>query len=121
MASITSILREFPLVVLDGAFGTEIARRGFDTRDDLWAAKALFEKPELVKAVHRDYFEAGADVCTSASYQATVEGFEAKGFTRSQAAELIRLSVRLVQEAREEFWENRQRYSIHGGLFGGSS
>jgi homocysteine S-methyltransferase len=40
-----------------------------------------------------------------------VEGFEAKGFTRSQAAELIRLSVRLVQEAREEFWENRQRYS----------
>ena len=88
MASITSILREFPLVVLDGAFGTEIARRGFDTRDDLWAAKALFEKPELVKAVHRDYFEAGADVCTSASYQATVEGFEAKGFTRSQAAEL---------------------------------
>ena len=59
MASITSILREFPLVVLDGAFGTEIARRGFDTRDDLWAAKALFAKPELVKAVHRDYFEAG--------------------------------------------------------------
>ena len=53
MASITSILREFPLVVLDGAFGTEIARRGFDTRDDLWAAKALFEKPELVKAVTR--------------------------------------------------------------------
>ena len=47
MASITSILREFPLVVLDGAFGTEIARRGFDTRDDLWAAKALFEKPVL--------------------------------------------------------------------------
>ena len=116
MASITSILREFPLVVLDGAFGTEIARRGFDTRDDLWAAKALFEKPELVKAVHRDYFEAGADVCTSASYQATVEGFEAKGFTRSQAAELIRLSVRLVQEAREEFWENRQRYSITSAL-----
>ena len=95
MASITSILREFPLVVLDGAFGTEIARRGFDTRDDLWAAKALFEKPELVKAVHRDYFEAGADVCTSASYQATVEGFEAKGFTRS---------------------ENRQRHSNTSGL-----
>ncbi len=111
MASVTSILHEFPLVVLDGAFGTEIARRGFDTRDDLWAAKALFVKPEIVKAVHRDYFEAGADVCTSASYQATVEGFESKGFTRSQAAELIRLSVRLVQQARKEFLENRQRKS----------
>ena len=116
MASITSILREFPLIVLDGAFGTEIARRGFNTNDDLWAAKALFEKPELVKAVHRDYFEAGADVSISASYQATVEGFEAKGFTRRQAAELIRLSVRLVQEAREEFWANRQRNSSTSAL-----
>ena len=109
MATLQELLHDYPLIVLDGAFGTEIARRGFDTDDDLWAAKALFARPELVKAVHRDYFEAGADVSTSASYQATVEGFEAKGFTRSQSAELIRLSVRLVQEAREEFWINWQR------------
>ena len=117
MNAIEKMLKKYPLIVLDGAFGTEIARRGFDTSDELWAAKALFAQPELVKAVHRDYFEAGADVSTSASYQATVEGFEAKGFTRSQSAELIRLSVRLVQEAREEFWANRQRY---GGPASGS-
>ena len=116
MNAIEKMLHEYPLIVLDGAFGTEIARRGFDTSDELWAAKALFAQPELVKAVHRDYFEAGADVSTSASYQATVEGFEAKGFTRSQSAELIRLSVRLVRQAREEFWKNRQRHSNASGL-----
>ena len=111
------MLHDYPLIVLDGAFGTEIARRGFDTDDDLWAAKALFAQPDLVKAVHRDYFAAGADVSTSASYQATVEGFEAKGFTRSQSAELIRLSVRLVQDAREEFWVNWQQSGATGQTF----
>ena len=73
MHPIESYLKEYPLLVLDGALGTELARRGFDTNDDLWSAKALFEKPDLIESVHRDYYEAGADVSTSASYQATVE------------------------------------------------
>ncbi len=104
MNTIEKYLEQYPLIVLDGAFGTELARRGFDTNDALWSAKALFEKPELVEAVHRDYYEAGADVSTSASYQATVEGFEKKGFSREQAKELIVRSVRLVQQARDKFW-----------------
>ena len=97
-------MANYPLLVLDGAFGTELARRGFDTNDALWSAKALFERPELVEAVHREYYEAGADISTSASYQATIEGFEKKGFSRDQAKELITRSVRLVQRARDAFW-----------------
>ena len=109
MNCIEKVLKEFPFVVLDGAFGTEVARRGFDTSSELWAAQALFERPDLVKAVHRDYYEAGADITTGASYQATVEGFESKGFSHAQAADLIRLSVRLVREARDEFLQARQQ------------
>ena len=109
MDTIARDLARYPLLVLDGAFGTELARRGFDTNDALWSAKALFEKPELVEAVHRDYYEAGADISTSASYQATVEGFEKKGFTREQAKELIVRSVRLVQQARDAFWQQRAK------------
>lgn len=109
MNGIARNLEKYPLIVLDGAFGTELARRGFDTNDELWSAKALFEKPELVEAVHRDYYEAGADVSTSASYQATVEGFEKKGFTREQAKELIVRSVRLVQQARDAFWQQKAK------------
>ncbi|WP_318606474.1 homocysteine S-methyltransferase [Mitsuokella jalaludinii] len=109
MNGIARNLEKYPLLVLDGAFGTELARRGFDTNDELWSAKALFEKPELVEAVHRDYYEAGADVSTSASYQATVEGFEKKGFTREQAKELIVRSVRLVQQARDAFWQQTEK------------
>ncbi len=109
MDTIARNLAKYPLLVLDGAFGTELARRGFDTNDELWSAKALFEKPELVEAVHRDYYEAGADISTSASYQATVEGFEKKGFTREQAKELIVRSVRLVQRARDAFWQQKEK------------
>ena len=74
MNTIEKYLEKYPLIVLDGAFGTELARRGFDTNDELWSAKALFEKPELVQAVHCDYYEAGADVSTSASYQPCAVG-----------------------------------------------
>lgn len=109
MDTVARNLERYPLLVLDGAFGTKLARRGFDTNDELWSAKALFEKPELVEAVHRDYYEAGADVSTSASYQATVEGFEKKGFTREQARELIVCSVRLVQQARDAFWQQKAK------------
>ena len=88
------------VLVLDGALATELEARGFSVDDPLWSAKALFERPDLVRDIHLDYLRAGADVLTSASYQATVDGFMRRGFTAEEAAELLRRSVRLAQEAR---------------------
>ena len=102
MDTVARNLERYPLLVLDGAFGTELARRGFDTNDELWSAKALFEKPELVEAVHRDYYEAGADVSTSASYQATVEGFEKKGYGHSGSDQILR-----------KITDERRRHSVN--------
>ena len=100
---IEDILKKYPFIVLDGAFSTELERQGFSINDDLWSAIALYERPDLVKAVHRSYFDAGSDIVTSASYQATLEGFEKKGFSRKEGKELLIRSVQLVQEARDEF------------------
>ena len=100
---IEKILKKYPFIVLDGAFSTELERQGFSINDELWSAIALYEKPELVKAVHLSYYEAGADIVTSASYQATIEGFEKKGFSKEEAKGLLRRSVELVQEARDEY------------------
>ena len=107
MNPVEGILGRRSFMVLDGALGTEVSRRGFDTNDSLWSAKALYENPDLIRAVHRDYYDAGADVCTSASYQASVPAFLAKGFSRGEAEDLIRLSVRLAREARDGSWEAR--------------
>jgi homocysteine S-methyltransferase len=81
----------------------------------LWSAKYLIEQPGLIRAVHADYFKAGADVATTATYQATFEAFRRRGMDREAAAQLMRDAVRLATEAREEFWsvpanrEGRQR------------
>jgi len=105
MNPVEAILAKYPLMILDGAFATELEGRGFAINDELWSANALLKAPELVKEVHRSYLEAGADAVSSASYQATIEGFRKRGLTEEEAKELIRLSVRLVRETVEDFWQ----------------
>jgi homocysteine S-methyltransferase len=86
-------------VVLDGGLATELERRGADLKDPLWSAKVLVEDPDAIRGVHEAYFEAGADVAISASYQATFEGLAGRGIGRAAAATLMRRSVELAREA----------------------
>jgi len=106
MNPITTILETHPIVILDGALATELERRGADLRDSLWSAKILLEAPELIRAVHLDYFLAGADCAITASYQATVAGFAGRGLSEAEALGLIQRSVQLAVEARDAFWAN---------------
>jgi homocysteine S-methyltransferase len=92
------------VAVLDGGLATELERRGADLRDPLWSARLLIEAPALIRELHFDYFAAGADVATSASYQASFEGFARRGIDAHGAADLMRRSVALACEARERFW-----------------
>ncbi len=99
MDCIAKILGKRPFAVLDGSSATELEQLGCDLKDSLWSARALYERPDLVREVHRSYLAAGADIVESDGYQATVPGFMEKGFTRKEAEDLLRLSVRLVKEA----------------------
>ncbi|MEP6476217.1 MAG: homocysteine S-methyltransferase [Actinomycetota bacterium] len=94
-------------VVLDGGLATELERRGADLHDRLWSARLLIEDPDLIRRVHLAYFEAGADVAISASYQASFEGFAARGIDRGGAADLLARSVRLAREAADESGPDR--------------
>ncbi|HYH76357.1 MAG TPA: homocysteine S-methyltransferase family protein, partial [Arthrobacter sp.] len=80
----------------DGALATELEARGCSLADPLWSAKVLLEQPELIRDVHGDYFAAGANVATTASYQATPQGFSQRGLSGDASLDLIRLSVRLA-------------------------
>ena len=101
---IDMFLAQRPVMVLDGALATELERRGADLNDPLWSAKCLIEQPELIRAVHLDYFRAGADVATTATYQATFEACARRGIDRPAAAQLMRDTVALAVAARDEFW-----------------
>ncbi|MFD9941791.1 homocysteine S-methyltransferase [Nonomuraea sp. NPDC059023] len=89
-------------LVLDGGLATHLEALGADLRDELWSARLLLENPDLIRAVHAAYFAAGADVATTASYQASVHGFMARGLDGAEAARLITLSVELAAQARDE-------------------
>jgi len=98
------------LMILDGGLATELEAKGSDLSDELWSAGLLMNSPDLIREVHLDYLEAGADCIASASYQATIEGFVQRGLAEDDAGKLLRRSVDLALEARAEFWsdpENR--------------
>lgn len=98
------VLARQGVMVLDGGLATELERRGVDLGDPLWSARALLEQPEAVRAVHRDYLEAGADCLIAASYQATFEGLGARGLDEAAAERVLRGAVELACEVRDEWW-----------------
>jgi homocysteine S-methyltransferase len=90
------------VVILDGAMATELEKKGADLNHPLWSARLLREKPSLIRQVHLDYLKSGADIITTASYQASFPGFEKQGYTKPEAIDLLNLSTRLALEARTE-------------------
>ena len=88
-------------VVLDGGLATELEARGHDLSDRLWSARLLVDDPGAIEDVHLAYFRSGAQVATTASYQATVPGFAAAGMDRTAALAAIRTSVVVARRARD--------------------
>jgi len=90
------------VVVLDGGLSNALAERGHDLSGDLWTARLLRDAPEEIAAVHRAYFAAGARVATTASYQASVDGFAQLGVSAGEASALIKRSVMIAREVRDD-------------------
>src|SRR6185436_4582172 len=56
-------------LILDGATGTELERRGVATFLPLWSARALDSDPELVRQIHADYVACGVDAITANTFR----------------------------------------------------
>ncbi|MDQ7878504.1 homocysteine S-methyltransferase [Microbacterium sp. QXD-8] len=95
-----------PVIVLDGGLSNALAERGHDLTDELWTARLLRDAPGELAAVHRAYFDAGAQIATTASYQASVAGFVHSGMTRTEAENLITRSVTIAREVRDDVAES---------------
>lgn len=106
MGRLKDLLAEESCLILDGALGTELESRDYDVSGHLWSAKYLLDNPQVLKEIHEDYLQAGADILTTASYQASLPGLLQAGVEEEESLALIRLTVSLAQEAREEVWAN---------------
>ncbi|XXG81505.1 hypothetical protein AAC387_Pa09g2122 [Persea americana] len=99
--------------VIDGGFATQLESHGASINDPLWSALCLITHPQLIKRVHLEYLEAGADIIVTSSYQATLPGFLSKGLSIEEGKLLLKRSVQLALEARDQFWEVVQHTSEH--------
>lgn len=104
MNPIQNLLSHQRVIIIDGALGTELERKGCDLNDALWSSKVLIDNPSIIKDIHLSYLEAGADCITTSSYQSSIQGFMAHGFDAETAYALIRKSSEIAVEARDEFW-----------------
>jgi S-methylmethionine-dependent homocysteine/selenocysteine methylase len=93
-----SRLRSGPPLLLDGATGTELERRGAKSTLPLWSAHALVEAPDLVERIHRDYVDAGADVVTANTFRTQARTL-GRGGLGDRAGELTALAVALARRA----------------------
>lgn len=109
--SLQETLEKTGILVIDGSMSTALEALGCDLNDSLWTARVLAEQPDLVRQVHLNYFRAGADCSITASYQATIPGLTARGYSTRVAEDFIARSVELLLEARESWWQQEGRDS----------
>ena len=88
------------VIVLDGAMGTKLERRGAPMDVAAWSAAALVTHPDMVRKVHEDYIRAGADVITTNTFATARHVLELAGMGE-QLCELNTRAVALAKEARE--------------------
>lgn len=97
-ASLAERLASGPVLLLDGAMGTELERRGLPCELPLWSAQALLDAPSLVERIHRDYVAAGAEIVTTNSFR-TQRRTLARAGLASRAMELTTTSVSIARRA----------------------
>ncbi len=87
-------------LLLDGATGTELERRGVDISLPLWSARALLETPDTLAEIHRDYLTAGAGAITTNTFR-THRRTLAKAGLADRHETLTRLAVQIATDARD--------------------
>ena len=96
-------LRQQPAIVLmDGATGSELHRRGLDTRLPLWSARALIDTPDVVAKIHAEYVKAGAEIVTANTFRATRRTIARAGL-KPQAKLLVGKAVELAKQSKARF------------------
>lgn len=88
-------------LILDSALGTELENRGEylpSFKTSIWSAYSLIHNPEVIKQIHIENIEAGADVITTSNYQATPELLKREP-TAPSYIDLAKRSLELCQEA----------------------
>jgi homocysteine S-methyltransferase len=89
------------LILIDGATGTEIERRGVPQLNNAWNGGGALSHPSIVREVHQDYIEAGSQIIISNTF-ATCEHTLRDAGMAEHFETLNRRGVELAVEARDQ-------------------
>lgn len=104
------------VLLLDGGMGTQIQGRDLDVEKDYWGKENCSEvlnlsRPDLVRTIHRTYFEAGADAAETNTFggsSITLAEFD----LGDRAYEINKIAAILAREAADEFKDSRPRFVL---------
>ena len=85
------------IIIIDGAMGTELQRRGVPLNREIWSAAALLSHPHLVREIHVDYIRAGAEIQIAATYNTAPHVINPSSLDTT-SRELTATALRLVRE-----------------------
>jgi homocysteine S-methyltransferase len=98
MATWQDKLARDEIVLIDGGMGTELERVGTEMNAMGWSGAAVIEAPDVVRRLHREYVEAGAEVIITNTFSMAPHMLRDMGYgDRIETA--IADSVRLAREA----------------------
>ena len=87
------------VIVLDGATGTELQRRGAPMDPAAWCGPATLENDHILTAIHADYIEAGSDIVTANTFAASRIMLKAAGLA-DRSEEIVTRAVEAALKAR---------------------
>ena len=85
-------------IILDGGTGTDIQSRGVPMAGETWCAEANLSHPDVVRSVHEDYIEAGAEIVAANTYPTSPLLFNALGRDRDMVL-IDKAAVKIARQA----------------------
>ena len=101
MESILERLNQPKPILLDGATGTELNRRGVNISLPLWSAAAIESAPDVLRHIHSEYISAGAEILTANTFRTHARNLIAAGLA-DRAGELTQRAVEIARSATGE-------------------
>lgn len=105
-------------IVLDGAMSDELEKQGVKTNNKLWTAIALVDQLSKVYHAHEDYFNAGAELVITDTYQANVQAFEEAGYSKKDAEKFVKDAVKIAKKTRDDFEKKTGKHNYVAGTIG---
>ena len=88
--------------LLDGSMSFPMEHLGYNLKNKLWTGMALISDPDIIKNIHKDYINAGADYISTSTYQVSYDRLQNMGYQSSEIKKVFQKSVDLVKEAIKE-------------------